>query len=185
MPWAGVLPDSLGNVWSTASELIFLFRVKNIPAERQARFDEVAVMIDGFGREHLDAELTGYVIELWARLCRKKDAACLRGKPEVWAATVAHVIARMNFLFDRAQPVHLTFDTLCDHFHVKKTTIGNKASQVERQLRLRQHAEPGLCRNDLLEQFTMIQFSNGIVLPFGTAKKPGYIPPDERLEDLR
>ncbi len=158
--------------------------IKSIPKDRQARFNEVAALIDVFGQEHLDVELTGFVMELWGRLCRKKDATCMRGQPEVWAATAVHVIARMNFLFDRTQPVHLTVGTICEHFHVKKTTIGNKASQVERLLRLRQCGEPGLCRREHLEAFTMVRFSNGLVLPWKTAMEQGVLPPDARLEDL-
>ncbi len=36
------------------------------------RFDEVAALIDQFGREHFDDELTEFAIELWTRICRRK-----------------------------------------------------------------------------------------------------------------
>lgn len=155
-----------------------------IPAAHRERFREVAALVQEFGRKHLDAELTGFVVELWKRICRRKSADCLRGQPAVWAATVTHVIARMNFLFDRAQPVHLTFDTICDFYQVNKTTVGGKATQVERTLRLHQHSEPGLCRREFLETFTTVRLSNGLVLPWKTAREMGYIPPDATPEDL-
>ncbi len=155
-----------------------------IPPERRARFDEVAVLINQFGQLHLDAELTGFAIELWKRICRRKAPDCTRGKPAVWAASVAHVIARMNFLFDRDQPVHLTFDTLCAFFQTNKTTIGSKATEIERTLRLRQHSEPGLCRNELVESFANVRLSNGMVLSWGTAMKMGYLPPNAKISDL-
>src|SRR2546426_11669069 len=94
-----------------------------IPADRSERFNEVARLLEQFGQQYLDPELTGFTLELWTRLCRKKAPDCMRGKAEVWAASVVHVIARMNFLFDRAQPVHLTFDTIGNFFQVSKTTI--------------------------------------------------------------
>ena len=134
--------------------------------------------------EHLDAELTGYVIELWTRICRRKAGDCVRGKPVVWAAAVTHVIARMNFLFDRGQPVHLTFDTICDFFQTNKNTVGGKASEIERTLRLRQHNEPGLCRKEFLDTFTTIRLSNGLVLSWKMAKEMGYVPAEARVEDL-
>ncbi len=156
-----------------------------IPADRRARFDEVAALLESFGGQHLDPELTGFMRELWARICRRRDPGCLRGKANVWAATVAHVIARMNFLFDRAQPVHVTFDTICGFFQASKTTIGSKATEIERTHKLRAHSEPGICRGELLETFTMLELSNGMVLTWKMARQMGYLPPEARIEDLR
>jgi hypothetical protein len=156
-----------------------------IPLAHRARFDEIAALIAHFGQIHLDAELTGFAIELWRRLCCRKASDCLRGKPEVWAASVIHVIARINFLSDRNEPVHLTFDTVCDFFHTSKTTIGGKATLIERTLKLRQHSEPGLCRNKFMEAFTTIELSNGLVLSFASAKTMGFIPANATIDDLK
>jgi hypothetical protein len=156
-----------------------------IASDRRQRFDEVAALIEQFGGQHLDAELTGFAVELWRRLCRRKAPDCMRGKPAVWAASVTLAIARMNFLFDRDQPVHLTFDTICGFFQTNKTTVGSKASEIERTLRLRQHSEPGLCRNKFLEDFTNVQLSNGMILSWAMAKQMGYLRSDARVEDLR
>jgi len=155
-----------------------------VPVAHRERFDEVAALLEPFGRKHLDPELTGFVMELWRRICRRKSPDCLRGKPSVWAAAITHVIARMNFLSDREQPVHLTFDTVCDFFQANKNTIGGKATEIERTLRLRQHCEPGLCRREFLETFTTVRLSNGMVLTWAMAKTAGYVPPDARVEDL-
>jgi len=155
-----------------------------IPSDRRARFDEVAALLEQFGNQHLDAELTGFTLDLWRRLCRRKAPDCLRGQPAVWAASVIHVIARMNFLFDRAQPVHLTFDTICGFFQCGKNTVGGKATTIERTLRLRPHSEPGLCRSSFMESFTMVQLANGLVLPWQMARQMGYLPPDAKPEDL-
>lgn len=160
-------------------------KINRIPSDREERFAEVAAWVEQFGRQHLDAELTGFAIELWTRICRRKAPDCLRGTAAVWAASVTHVIARMNFLFDRSQPVHLTFDTICSFFQTNKTTVGGKASGIERTLKLRQHSEPGLCRSKFLETFTTIQLSNGLVLSWAMAKRMGYLPPDATPEHLR
>ncbi len=157
---------------------------QRIPVAHQARFAEVAAIVEQFGQSHLDAELTGFVIELWRRLCRREAADCLRGKASVWAAAVTHVIARMNFLFDRNQPVHLTFDTICGFYQTNKTTIGSKATEIERLLRLRQHSEPGLCRQEWLESFTMVRLSNGMVLPWKSAQKMGCLQPEAKPDSF-
>ena len=103
---------------------------------------------------------------------------CRRGKPHIWAAAVVHVIARMNFLFDRNQPGHVTFDTICGSFQANKKTVGSKATEIERGLRLRQHSEPGLCRRDFIEDFTTVQTASGFLYSLRTAKAMGLLPPD-------
>jgi hypothetical protein len=156
-----------------------------IPSERQDRFDEVATLIVQFGERHLDVELTGFVLELWKRVCRRKAPDCMRGKAVGWAASLTHVIARMNFLFDGDQPVNLTFDTICSFFQTNKNTVGGNATRIERMLRLGQHNEPGLCRRDLVETFTNVRLSNGFVCSWKMAKQMGYVPAGARIEDLR
>jgi hypothetical protein len=149
-----------------------------IPTEKRERFGEVAALLEQFGQAHLDPELTTFTLELWRRICRRQIIDCRRGKPAVWAASVVHVIARMNFLFDCGQPVHVTFDTISGWFQVNKNTLGGKATEIERALRLSQHAEPGLCRSQFINDFTTVRLSNGMLLSLSTAKRMGLVPPD-------
>ncbi len=148
-----------------------------IPTEKKPIHDEIAATLAAFGAEHLDPELTGYVLELWARVCRTSKLDPRRGRPGVWAAAVTHVIARMNFCYDRAQPVYLQLDTLSNFFGAAKTTLSAKASEIEKTLRIG-HMEPGLCRRELVDSFTMVQLSNGMVMTLSMAKKEGLVPPD-------
>ena len=67
----------------------------HIPLDRRERFSEVAALIEQFGQQHLDPELTSFAIELWKRVCRRKSTDCTRGKAEVWAAAITHVIANV------------------------------------------------------------------------------------------
>jgi hypothetical protein len=50
---------------------------------------------------------------------------------------------------------------------------------------LQQHSEPGLCRREFLEAFTMIRLANGMVLTWSMARQMGVLPADARVEDLR
>ena len=138
----------------------------------------MVALLEEFGQAHLNPELTAFTLELWRRICRRQTMDCRRGKPPFWAASLVHVIARMNFLFDRAQPVHVTFDTICGWFQANKNTVGGKATEIERALRLSQHAEPGLCRSEFINDFTTVQLSNGIRLSLSMAKRMGLVPPD-------
>jgi Domain of unknown function (DUF6398) len=156
-----------------------------VPADRCERHEAVAALLDSFAVQHLDAELTGFVHTLWLLVCRREDPACLRGQPAIWAAAVTLVIARMNFLFDSKQPGYLTQDKITEFYGTKKTTTGNKASEIERDLKLRQYSEPGLCRASQLEAFTTVRLSNGLLISFTQAKQLGYLPPDAKVEDLR
>jgi len=157
---------------------------RGIPLEKRERFSEVAAGLESFGAAHLDPELKGFVLELWRRICRSKRLDCRRGNPNVSTASVIHVIARMNFLFDKSQPVRLTFDAVCDFFGVKKTTVGGKASELERTLRLRQHSEPGLCRSAFIDDFTFVELSNGMVMTLGMAKSATWVRPDAKPQSM-
>lgn len=144
-------------------------------AKSEGVFEGLKAEITRFGKEHLDEELTGFALELLGRLRNDSGLALDRGQPAVWAAAVVHVIARINFLFDSSQPVHLTFDTICEFFGTKKTTVGTKATQIERSLALKSHAEPGLTRPALFEQFSMVRLSNGMVVSRMQAKAMGLL----------
>ena len=131
--------------------------------------------ITRFGKEHLDEELTGFALELLKRIPRDSEVNLTRGARALWAAAVVHVIARNNFLFDSSQPVHLTFDTICDFFAVKKASVGEKATRIEKALHLKPHAEEGITRPDFFEKFSMVRLSNGIVISRQQAKARGLL----------
>ncbi|MBD0281759.1 MAG: hypothetical protein ICV69_06145, partial [Thermoleophilaceae bacterium] len=58
---------------------------------------------------------------------------------------------RVNFIFDRAQELHLSADELSALTGVKKATMANKGRAISDLLRL-SHFDPELCRRDVLEQ---------------------------------
>jgi hypothetical protein len=83
----------------------------------------------------------------------------------------------MNFCYDRAQPVFLNMDTICDYFGAAKTTVGGKAAEIEKPLRL-DRFERTLCRAQFADLFTLLEFPNGLVIPLSVARKDGLVPPD-------
>jgi RHS repeat-associated protein len=67
------------------------------------------------------------------KLSRKKQVPFLTGKVEIWASAVVWCIARVNFLFDKANKYYLTSDDICNYFGTKKSTVGQKATLTDYQ----------------------------------------------------
>ncbi len=178
MPGAGRSRLPAVNAFRKIDALCYSRPMKQrIPEDKKAIHDAIAPRLAAFGADHLDEELTGYVLALWARICRTSKLDPRRGSAGVWAAATIHVIARMNFCYDRSEPVHITLGTLCDHFAANKNTVGMKATDIEKTLRL-SNIEPGLCRPALADMFRMINLPDGTVMMVSTAKKLGILPPD-------
>ena len=100
--------------------------------EKIERLNEINELIQDFCERHLNDEFLGYALKLCGELGREKTLTITRGKKEIWAASIIYVITRLNFLFDREQEYFLTADTICEFFGTKKSTVGNKATQIEK-----------------------------------------------------
>ncbi|MGD9229237.1 MAG: DUF6398 domain-containing protein [Desulfobacterales bacterium] len=132
--------------------------------EKTERLNEIKDLVLAFCEEHLDDELYGYALELCHMLGRKRKLSITRGKKEIWAASIIYVIARLNFLFDPENEFFLSADTVCDFFGTKKSTVGNKATQIEKACNLVLGAE-GLCSPEISDALTLIEVPNGLVIP--------------------
>ena len=132
--------------------------------EKTERLNEIKDLVLAFCEEHLDEELYGYALELCDMLGRKRKISITRGKKEIWAASIIYVIARLNFLFDPESEYFLSGDTVCDFFGTKKSTVGNKATQIEKACKLGLGAE-GLCSQEISDALTLVELPNGLVIP--------------------
>jgi len=132
--------------------------------DKKERLNEIKALIEPFSSQYLSDELTGYVTNLCNRLGRKRTISIIQGKPEIWAASIVYVIARLNFLFDMENPNHITADVICEFFNTKKSTTGNKATQIEKGCNIRL-GEEGLCSHHISDMFTFVQTPEGLILP--------------------
>lgn len=132
--------------------------------EKTERLNEIKDLVLAFCEEHLDEELYGYALELCDMLGRKRKISITRGKKEIWAASIIYVIARLNFLFDPESEFFISTDTACDFFGAKKSTVGNKATQIEKACNLGLGAE-GLCSPEISDALTLVELPNGLVIP--------------------
>ena len=146
----------------------------NEKEEKQARAKEIGVLINEFSNRYLDNELHGYAIKLLEKLTRKKTYSITSGKIEIWASAIIYVIARLNFLFDPQSPNYITADTICDFFGTKKSTVGTKATDIEKACKIRM-GEEGLCNQEISDSLTIVQLPNGMILTKKMAKEAGLL----------
>lgn len=142
--------------------------------KRKQRVAEVADLLEEFCAANLSDEIAVFVQELWQRIGRKRTYHITGGKPEIWAAAVVYVIARLNFLFDKTNEEYLSPDDICGFFSTKKRTIAARASEIEKACRIG-IGEPGLCHRRISDSLTIVEFSNGLVLPLDVAREMGLV----------
>jgi len=143
-------------------------------ARKAARIKEVEELLEAFSPEHLTPELAGYVRRLWEQIGRKRNYVITGGKPQVWASAVIHVIARLNFLFDRSSPHYLPPDVICGFFGTKKSTVSAKAADIEKACRIRIGHE-GLCSRELSDSLTFVQLPSGFLVTKQMAREMGIL----------
>jgi hypothetical protein len=143
---------------------------------KQARIEEVRVLLAGFASKRLRKapEIAGYVAKLWDQVGRKRNYVITGGSAAIWAAAVVYVIARLNFLFDKSNANCLPPDAICDHFGVRKNTVSARATEIEKACKIRMGHE-GLCSQDISDELTWVQLSNGMVVSQGMAREMGLL----------
>lgn len=141
------------------------------------RKEEIKELLISFFEEECDEKIEEYSLKLLEKLFRKRTYSFKSGKLENWAGAIVCVIARLNFLFDKSNKNCLTMDTICDFFDAKKKTIGNKASEIEKncKIKLGSKGASDLCDSGITDMFRVVQLSNGMVVTLSMAKEMGYV----------
>ncbi len=130
--------------------------------EKVERSKEIKKLIQKFCGLHLNKEIEGFSIKLCDTLSGVENVNLSRGKIEIWAASIIYVIARLNFLFDKENDAFITADMLCDFFNAKKSTVGNKATLIEKKCDLSHGAEK-YCSQEIIDAFTFYETPGGFV----------------------
>lgn len=132
---------------------------------------EIKELLSSFCEKHLNDELTGYAFKLSDALGRKKKINISRGRKEIWAASIIYAIARLNFLFDKENSNYITADTICNYFNTRKSTVGNKATQIEEVCNLTIGAE-GYCSKHITDSLTFYKTPDGFIVPKSMIEVP-------------
>ena len=131
---------------------------------KKEKTKEVSELVESFCELYLTGELTVCALRLCDKLGRIRKLDITRGKKEIWAASIVYVIARVNFLFDKANNDFLPSDIICDFFDTKKTTTGNKATSIEKALNI-SIGDTNYCITEIIESFSFVETANGFILP--------------------
>ena len=142
--------------------------------KKDERLIEIKELVVSFCVGYLNDELQSYALKLCDMLSRKRKISIASGKKEIWAASILYVIARLNFLFDSENELFLSADTICDFFGTKKSTVGNKATHIEKTCNLGIGAE-GFCSPAISDALTLVELPNGLVIPKSMLPKPEII----------
>ena len=103
-----------------------------IPDNMQKKYEEIAPMISAFCKEKLNDEYNDICLRLLVKLCRKRSAPLLGGKPKTWAAGIIYAIGSNNFIFDKTQKLHLTANDIASAFGISSSTAENKANEIKK-----------------------------------------------------
>ncbi len=131
---------------------------------KKEKTKELAELVESFCARYFTGELTACALRLCDKLGRIRKLDITRGKNEIWAASIVYVIARVNFLFDKANTNFITSDIICDFFDTKKTTIGNKAITIEKTLNIG-IGDTNYCTTEIIESFSFVETPGGFILP--------------------
>jgi hypothetical protein len=152
----------------------------SIPKSLRPTVGAIEVFTDQFCVERLDEEYAELCRRLIAKLARRRPSPLVRGAPRIWAAGVLYAVGRANFIFDPAQPIHLSGGELAALTGVPMSTMAGKASRICDLVGLGP-LDFEFSRRDLLQRnpFAWLVEVNGI--PFDAR----WLPPDIQAEARR
>ena len=130
----------------------------------ELRIKEIEELIQNFCAEYFNKEMESYALKLLRTVRRNSKLNIFRGQKEIWAASIIYVIARLNFLFDEESDIYITVDILCDYFDIKKSTAGNKATQIEKACNIAL-GNKNYCSEQISSMFNFVKTSEGFIIP--------------------
>jgi len=132
--------------------------------DRPERIAAIGESIERVCQTHLNDEYALYAKGLMARIHYLDRLNLMRGRTQIWAAAIVAVIARLNFLFDKADIHAIGMDVICAFFGTSKSAASSKATAILRACNIRM-GEPGLCREEITEALTFYETGAGFLVP--------------------
>jgi phosphopentomutase len=140
---------------------------------KKKRVDELHGLTRAFCKDHLTEEYRSYVDRLINMLDNSKyDLE--KGNIKILASAAVCVVARLNLLFDKKSNDHITIGKICDYYGTKKITIEKKAKEMESVCNIMLGHE-GLCKEEISDALTFLQFEDGTVITKAMAKEHGIL----------
>ena len=98
--------------------------------DKRKLIEEVKNLITTFTTKNLSKEEEAICLHIWERLARKQKIDITRTRTDIWAAAVIWSFCRANFKYEEG----VNLELLCTFFYNKKSTVGNKASEISTML---------------------------------------------------
>lgn len=121
-------------------------------------------LVKEYSSRHFDNELKNFTLDLSETICSDSQLDMSRGRGEIWAAGIIYVIARLNYLFDKDNPLYNSVDDLCLFFKVNKSTVANKAYQIQKILNI-SIGDKSYTRPEISAMFEFYETEEGFIIP--------------------
>ena len=132
--------------------------------DKARRVATIQEMIRAFGQKKLNDMYTDLALKLCEKIGGMRKLSIQRGRQEIWAAAIVYAVVRINFLFDPTSEVYLTADEICDFFGTNKSTVGNKAGQIQKTCDV-WIGDPEFSNPEIAEMFTSYETPEGFTIP--------------------
>jgi tetratricopeptide (TPR) repeat protein len=94
--------------------------------------EQVENLIRSFSKRNLTEEEEEICLHIWKKLTRKRNMDITRSRPDIWAGAVIWSFCRVNFKYEEG----INLENVCAFFTNKKSTIGNKAGEIIKILKI-------------------------------------------------
>ncbi len=131
--------------------------------DKKATIAEVENLIIAFAEKSLSTEEQAVCLHIWEKLGRKQKIDITRTRAVIWAPAVIWSFCRANFKYEEG----ITLDVLCPFFGTKKSTVGNKASEICKMLEI-DFFNPEFTIKKIQEQNPLnklVVTENGLIVP--------------------
>lgn len=109
---------------------------KTSESTRDPAFDEIAGLVAGFCKEHLNEEYAKLCQRLVGKLVRKRPSPLTSGRPNTWACGIVRTIGWVNFLDDRTRKPHMKLTAIDKAFGVGESTGQGKSMLIRKMLKI-------------------------------------------------
>lgn len=133
------------------------------------REKELINLTSEFCEKHINDEYTQLCEKLIRKMGRKRSVPFERGQLNIWAASVIHSLAIINFLFDPDTEPHVTIHDIHNYFKTNRTTVAGKSKKIRDMFEM-WHFSPEfstqkMSENNPLNGMVMV---NGYIVPIDT-----------------
>ncbi|MCD4670251.1 MAG: DUF6398 domain-containing protein [Actinomycetia bacterium] len=125
---------------------------------------KIKELLKEFTSSCFDDELQCYAMDLLETISHESGLNIFRGRIEIWAASIVYVVARLNYLFDKSSDAYLPADEICGHFVVNRSTVKNKAYQIQDHYGI-SIGDRRFTRPEIARSFEFLMTPEGFIIP--------------------